>query len=95
MDTIDDRELETVCGGFLEMLLPMIPSLISGISGMMNKGKNQDAAAARSQAADPSATVAADPSALHPAAARQVAAATSPGMAPTGCRHVSVTVGSF
>lgn len=94
MDTIDDRELETVCGGFLEMLLPMIPSLISGISGMMNKGRSQDVAASRSQAADPSAAVAADPSALQPAAA-QVAAATSPGMAPTDCRHVSVTVGSF
>ncbi len=92
MDTIDDRDLETVCGGFLEMLLPMIPSLISGISGMMNKGKSQDATAPQAQAAPPSA---ADPSASQPAAAQQVAAATSPGMAPTGRRHVSVTVRSF
>ncbi|CAN5199887.1 hypothetical protein BH11MYX1_BH11MYX1_24240 [soil metagenome] len=88
MDTIDDDDLARVQGGFLGMLLPMLPGLIQGISGMMNQGKDQDAAQPQT-AAGPAA-----PSAPQPEAAQQVAAAASPGMA-SGRRHVSVTVGTF
>jgi hypothetical protein len=86
MHPIDDQDLATVRGGFIEMLLPMLPGLIQGISGMMHKGTS---AAPAPQPSDPRA-----------AGASPLSESTSPGLSPglspdlsSARRHVSVTVG--